>query len=44
MHDGGELVLDLGVYLLVLLFDPASPTEGSDGDVGVSLQIGASMT
>jgi hypothetical protein len=36
-------VLDLSAYLLVLLFDPASPAEGGDGDVGVGLQIDAAM-
>jgi hypothetical protein len=36
-------MLDLGMYLLVLLFDPASPAEGGDSDVGIDLQINASM-
>jgi hypothetical protein len=36
-------LLDLKVYLLVLLFDSASPAAGGDSDVGVDLQIDAAV-
>jgi hypothetical protein len=36
-------LLDLSVYLLVLLFDPASPAVGGNSDVGVGLHIDAAM-